>query len=252
MIIRAPRQRVVWLVRHGETTWNHVGWVQGHTDTGRLTRRGCAQDRRVASLLAGKDVGAVYSSDLRRARRTADVIAEHIGCEVRTDSRLRERSFGALEGMPVAELGPEITGICAGRIADVDAHAPGGESLGDLAARCTDFATWLRNEEDDRDVVVVAHGDSIRLLRAAMAGIDPSGMGWGSVANASVHRLVLPSSHPVPDGTLTANQLVPGSVDTRRWATPLGSMIHSPGARVTDAPPTSRTAPPARVMTHSS
>jgi broad specificity phosphatase PhoE len=206
----------------------------------------------VASLLAGKDVGAVYSSDLRRARRTADVIAEHIGCEVRTDSRLRERSFGVLEGMPLAELPPEVTGICRGRIADVDAHAAGGESLGDLAARCTDFVTWLEAEEDGCDLVVVAHGDSVRLLRAAIAGIDPSGMGWGSVANASIHRLVLPSAHPVPESTRTANQLVPRSVDTRRWATPLGSMIHSPAARVTDAPPTSRTAPPARVMTHSS
>ncbi len=252
MIIRAPRQRVVWLVRHGETTWNHVGWVQGHTDTGRLTRRGCAQDRRVASLLTGKDVGAVYSSDLRRARRTAEIIADHVGCEVRTDPRLRERSFGALEGMPLAELPPEVTGIFRGRIADVDAHADDGESLRDLAARCTDFANWLETEQVDRDVVVVAHGDSIRLLRASIAGVDPSGMGWGSVANASVHRLVVPSAHPGPDGTRTANQLVPGSVDTRRWATPLGNMIHSPAARVTDTPPTSRTAPPARVMTHSS
>ncbi len=250
MIIRAPRQRVVWLVRHGETTWNHLGWVQGHTDTCRLTRRGRAQDRRVASLLAGKDVGIVYSSDLRRARRTAELIAQHIGSEVRTDSRLRERSFGALEGMPVAELPPEVTGLRRGRIADVGAHAAGGESLGDLAARCTDFATWLEAGDDDRDVVVVTHGDSIRLLRAAFAGIDPSGMGWGPVANASIHRLVL-TTHPGPDGTRTANQLVPRSVDTRRWATPLGSTIHSPAVRVTDAPPTSRTARPARATTHS-
>lgn len=242
----------MWLVRHGETTWNHVGWVQGHTDPFRLTRRGCAQDRRVASFLTGKDVGAVYSSDLRRARCTAEIIAEHVGCAVRTDPRLRERSFGSLEGTPLAELPPEVTGIRSGRIADVDAHAAGGESLRDLAARCTDFATWLEAEQDGRDVVIVAHGGSIRLLRAAIAGIDPSGMGWGSVANASVHRLVLPSAHPAVDGTRTANQLVPRSVDTRRWGTPLGSMIHSPAARVTDAPPTSRTAPPARVTTHSS
>ena len=84
MIVRAPRQQVLWLVRHGETDWNRMGWVQGHLDSPRLTRRGRAQARRVASLLVTKDVGAVYSSDLRRARSTADIIGRTLGLPVQT------------------------------------------------------------------------------------------------------------------------------------------------------------------------
>ena len=197
MIVRAPRHQIVWLVRHGETNWNRMGWIQGHLDSPRLTGRGRAQARRVASLLATKEVGAVYSSDLRRARDTADPVARAVGCAVLTDPRLRERSFGLLEGSPNGTLRPEVTGIAAGRVVDTAARPVAGESLAQLADRCADFVSWLDTRPDDGDVVIVAHGGSIRLLRAVLAGTPVLGMAWGTVANASVHRLTVP---PIPAG----------------------------------------------------
>ena len=204
MIVRTPRQRVLWLVRHGETNWNRMGWVQGHLDSPRLTRRGRAQARRVASLLATKDVGAVYSSDLRRATATADIIARVVDRPVQTDARLRERCFGLLEGSPTGSLRPEVTGIVGGRVADLDARPLAGESIGELAGRCADFVSWLGTRSDDGDIVVVAHGGSIRLLRAALTGARVSGMSWGTVANASVHRLTVPVVGTVPSTPLAA------------------------------------------------
>jgi broad specificity phosphatase PhoE len=191
MIVRAPNQQVLWLIRHAETNWDRMGWVQGHLDSPRLTRRGRQQARRVASLLVTKDVGVVYSSDLRRARTTADIIAERLGRPVVADSRLRERNFGKLEGSPTGAPTAETTGICGGRVTDVDARPPGGESIDDLALRCRDFIDWLVELPRHGDVVVVAHGGSIRLLQAALAGTQPAGMTWGPVGIASVHRVVL-------------------------------------------------------------
>ena len=89
------------LVRHGETDWNRLGRWQGHSDTP-LNARGREQARELAPQLDGVDV--VYSSDLARARETAEILAEELGADVRLDARLRERGFGAWEGLTAAEI----------------------------------------------------------------------------------------------------------------------------------------------------
>ena len=89
------------LVRHGETDWNRDGRWQGQSDTP-LNELGRRQARELAEQLDGVDV--VYSSDLARARETAEILAERAGVEVRLDPRLRERGFGAWEGLTLAEI----------------------------------------------------------------------------------------------------------------------------------------------------
>ncbi len=212
-MLRSPSHRVLWLVRHGETNWNLLGWVQGHADDARLTRRGRLQARRVAALLETKDVEAVYSSDLRRARSTAEIIAGRLGLDVAVDGRLRERSFGALEGSWASLLPPETTGIDHGRVTDADSRAVGGESLTEVYLRCADFLLWLQAQDHRRDVVVVAHGGSIRMLRAVVTGADLSDLTWGTVANASVHRLLLPA--PLRPAALQPAALQPAAAGCR-------------------------------------
>jgi len=197
MLLRTPRQQVLWLVRHGETTWNARGWVQGQIDGARLTRNGRHQARRVADRLADEPVRAVYSSDLYRARRMAAPIGQRLGCEVRTECRLRERCFGIAEGVPSTQISAAVTGIHQGQVIDEDARAPGGESLRDVYHRCAAFLDTLRGEDPDGDVVVVAHGGSIRMLRALVEEAELRGLTWDTVPNASIFRLVLPS----PDRT---------------------------------------------------
>jgi broad specificity phosphatase PhoE len=184
--------RVLWLVRHGETTWNSMGWIQGHVDAARLTRLGRRQARSAAEQLGTQPVGAVVSSDLYRARRTASVIAERAACEVRTDRRLRERCFGIAQGVPSTRIGPAVSGIHDGYVVDEHTRAPGGESLHDVYLRCSSFLRSLCERPDDGNVVVVAHGGSIRMLRALVARVELRGLEWDSIPNASIHRVVVP------------------------------------------------------------
>src|SRR6266516_6109962 len=90
------------LVRHGETDWNRDSRWQGGSDT-RLNDLGREQGRTLAEQLDG-DIDVVYSSDLARARETAEIVAAKLGLEVRLDPRLRERGFGSWEGLTTTEI----------------------------------------------------------------------------------------------------------------------------------------------------
>jgi broad specificity phosphatase PhoE len=188
----------LWLIRHGQSTWNALGWRQGQSDDPSLTFLGIRQAHRVVDFLSVGGVEVVYSSDLRRALQTASIIAQRFGCPVVTDERLRERHFGIAEGAPSTDLGPEMSGIVDGQVIDVDAHAPGGESLLDLYLRCSDFLDWLAAQHHRGDVVVVAHGGSIRMLRASMARTRIAGMTWDAIDNASRWRDALPTPPTTP------------------------------------------------------
>ncbi|MGD0313194.1 MAG: histidine phosphatase family protein [Acidimicrobiales bacterium] len=182
----------LWLVRHGETNWNALGWVQGQTDGSRLTRNGRRQIRRVATLLEDQGIECVYSSDLHRALQTAEIVAERLGREIRIDRQLRERSFGTAEGAPSTRLSFEYTGIRKGKVVDARARFVGGESLLEVHNRCAQFLHRLSHRPPGGDVAVIAHGGSIRMLRACMEGMHPTGMPWETVENASIHRVPWP------------------------------------------------------------
>src|SRR6266545_5850147 len=91
------------LVRHGETDWNAERRVQGHSDTP-LNETGRAQAVALADALEGKEIDAVYSSDLLRAHETARIVAKRRGLEVTAIRDLRERNFGTWEGLTDEEI----------------------------------------------------------------------------------------------------------------------------------------------------
>lgn len=91
------------LVRHGETDWNVEGRYQGHSDVP-LNARGRAQAARLAEALRGSDIRAIYSSDLARARETAEALAHATRLAVQHDPRLREIDQGDWEGMLFLEI----------------------------------------------------------------------------------------------------------------------------------------------------
>ena len=134
---------VIWLVRHGESTWNALGLAQGHCDQARLTRRGEQQARAVAAQLRSRPIGALYASDLRRAVQTAAPLATALGRPVTRDARLRERCLGVLEGTESAAIHPTASGLRAHRVVDADARPPGGESLHEFYRRVAEFADDL-------------------------------------------------------------------------------------------------------------
>jgi broad specificity phosphatase PhoE len=195
----------IWLVRHGESTWNVEGLAQGHNDLAELTDRGLDQASDAAWRFHDRPIRAIYASDLRRALQTAATFSVVLGLPVFADARLRERSLGVHEGGPSAAIGPSVTGLKAGRVADPDARPAGGESVRDLYRRAAEFIDELAAPVDDDaagDVVVVAHGGTVRVLEAYLRGIPADRMSWGPVENATVMRIpdfrAGPRGHPRP------------------------------------------------------
>ncbi len=187
-------QRVVWLVRHGESTWNAASLAQGHCDQARLTQRGVGQAWDIAGRLSGRPIGALYASDLRRALATAAPLAAVLGLATVRDARLRERCLGDLEGAATAAVTPAVSGISADRVVDPDVRPPGGESLRDFYLRVAGFAADLEADRltglsgGPREVAVVAHGGTLRMLNACLRGVPVGEMAWEPLGNACILR----------------------------------------------------------------
>jgi len=176
-------QPTLWLVRHGETTWNWLGRMQGHRNEPLLTPKGRAQAEAVAAALADRPIERVVSSDLRRAVETALPIATVFDVAVELDPRLRERGLGVMEGEFWEVLSPALSGIVGEEVVDVDARPPGGESVRELYERAASFVDDLACSSPAGDLVVVTHGGMVRVLDAVLGGFGPEGMAWRVVEN---------------------------------------------------------------------
>ena len=89
--------------RHGETDWNKRGLVQGISDFP-LNHRGLEQAGRLADQLRELNISYIFSSDQKRARQTAQIVASVCGCNLTVHSSLREQNFGVAEGRPSTEI----------------------------------------------------------------------------------------------------------------------------------------------------
>ena len=182
-----------YLIRHGETQWNAERRVQGHTDVP-LHDVGREQAALTGRRLADTRFGAVYSSDLIRARETAEIIvaASNTGpYEIVFDERLREVSFGTLEGKTWIEM----DGIDGVREAvqserNLDFAPPGGESYRQMLDRLGAFADMLKQCHPSDDVLVVGHGAAFRALAVRMLGLpDETFWSLSGLRSASISRV---------------------------------------------------------------
>jgi probable phosphoglycerate mutase len=190
------RDKRLLMVRHGETTWNALGLIQGHADDPTLTNEGRRQSAQVARQFRRDRVVAIYSSDLVRARETAAFVGKALGLPVAVDPALRERCFGSYEGLPQGALDAVDSGICGDQVVDATARPDGGESLDEVYERVGSFLERLGGEGHHGDVIVVSHGGAIRAMRAVSAGVPMSGTRWDAVANGSVSTVCLPAITP--------------------------------------------------------
>jgi probable phosphoglycerate mutase len=174
----------IFLARHGETEWNAVGKLQGHTDVP-LNEAGLAQAAALAEALKAEGVRRVITSDLSRARQTGVVVASRLGLEPpHVDPDLRERRFGKFEGLTYDE--------CAVRYPDEwrawSEHAappPGGEPRDAVVARMGDAlrAVTSRVEANAQTgpALVVSHGGAMRLWLTYGMGLTVPRIGNGTV-----------------------------------------------------------------------
>ncbi|RZL35234.1 MAG: histidine phosphatase family protein [Rubrivivax sp.] len=178
------------LVRHGETAWNRATRIQGHTDIP-LSELGLAQAQRLAEALADEPLAAIYSSDLSRARQTAEALARLQGLPVQIDVGLRERAFGRFEGLSwdeIAQRHPEDS--LRWRRREPDFQVGGGESLVTFSARCLAAARRAIAAHPGESIAIVAHGGVLdSLYRAATGTALDAPRSW-QVGNASINRLL--------------------------------------------------------------
>jgi len=190
----------VLLLRHGETTWNREGRMQGWAPTP-LTERGREQARRAGAAIAeAYAVDRVVASDLRRTRETTAELLASLDLDPSFDSRWRERSFGDLQGLTVEEVfegHPEYSLLASG-IAAAEATPPGGESLVDARERV--IGGWdalVAGAVPDETVLVVTHGGPLFLLLAHVRGQDfETAMDEGWPENTGVAELRVPPGDP--------------------------------------------------------
>lgn len=172
------RRLLLW--RHGRTEWNAGGRMQGQTDVA-LDVVGVRQAREAAPLLAAEAPDAIVSSDLARARHTAEALAELTRLPVRLDARLRETNLGPWEGLTdvdVADRWPDAYGRWRrGEPIGLDGVEPPHE----VAAR-TQAAIEDALAVTDGTLVVVSHGGASR--RAIQAFL-----GWSDEAVARIGPL---------------------------------------------------------------
>ena len=155
----------LWLVRHGQTNWNLEGRYQGQADVP-LNEAGWAQARALLTEWPARDFAAIYSSDMRRALDTAQLIGAHLNLPVEIDRRLREVGLGLWEGMVVGDIQAKYAAEWLERTSDpLNARPPGGETLAEVAVRAWAAADDLARAHDSREVVVVAHGLTLAAIR---------------------------------------------------------------------------------------
>lgn len=144
------------LVRHGETDWNADGRLQGQTDRP-LSGFGREQARRLADELATEDFEAVYSSDLARARETAEIVGARLGLPVEVDPDLREKDWGNWEGLTAVERDR------------VDFVGESTESHQERILRA--LRRISERHPGGGNVLVVTHGGSMRRVQTAALGM---------------------------------------------------------------------------------
>jgi broad specificity phosphatase PhoE len=163
-------------VRHGETTLNVKGIIQGHTDAP-LSENGISQGEALGKHISHEKYTRAYSSDLIRARHTAELILKHskFPVSVATDKRLRERSYGAAEGKYFALYYEDAKRL---GVRSEDYIPAGAESVPQVSARIQQFFAELcdladtQDKENPENILVVTHGG---LLKVFMTYLDSCG-----------------------------------------------------------------------------
>lgn len=168
----APETLRLFLFRHGETT--ATGKLIGQTDVA-LSARGHAQAAALAEQFAETPFTAIYASDLRRARQTAEPLAQRLGMMVQTAAVWREVNMGEWEGHRLAELydaSPEQVTQCFTDPAQF--IYPGGEALTDFAARIQRALTQLLQKHARGQIALFTHGGVCRAILATALALPMS------------------------------------------------------------------------------
>jgi len=152
------------LIRPGETDWNQMGRWQGWAATP-LNEHGRLQAERLANFVRNIGMSALYSSDLRRAKETAERIAARLAYAPIYDARLRERNIGAWQGLTLDEMKAWYPDEYRKLLDDVEGYqVPGGESRNQVRERMLAVFGDILAQEKGETVGIISHTTSFRAL----------------------------------------------------------------------------------------
>ncbi len=174
----------IYIARHGQTQWNVEGKIQGHTDSP-LTKEGKAQAKNLAHELKDIKFDAAYSSDLLRAKRTAQIVALEHELIVKTKEALRERNFGSLEGQ--GKDGLAILGEL--REQKIPYETKNIESDEKMIERVILFLRELAIAYPAKTVLVVSHGGILRTLLVHLGFVTYEQMNKLHIGNTSYIKI---------------------------------------------------------------
>lgn len=160
------------LARHGETDWNRDNRFQGHADPP-LNESGRAQAAELARALADEPLAAIYSSPLRRAFETAQIVAASHGLEPMAVEALREVHVGSWQGLTRTEIEERFPEQFA-RWLDYDQGWKDGESYDEMGRRVVAALLDLAAAHEDERILAVSHGGPVRAAYAVADGITHS------------------------------------------------------------------------------
>lgn len=186
------------LVRHGQTSWNASGLIQGHQGPG-LNTTGTLQAQEVAQQLLQHfpQPDLVVSSDLQRCVETAEPYASRLRLPLNTDARLREIDNGEWSGQPTKQIAIDHADTIERIRHGEDIARGGGETTIQLRQRARKFTDDLRgqaaqhNTGNDFTAVAFSHGGTIRALFAEALGVPQGLQLFGPVDNCSISVLEL-------------------------------------------------------------
>lgn len=175
----------IYLIRHGETEWNRIGRIQGQLDVG-LNEEGIMQAKKLSLKFKNIPLSTIYSSDLARARQTAEEIARVCDSLVISCPDLRERYYGTWEGKTYQEIKEQFPGVEVGQVVGGKYGIETFESMQDRAQK---MLFTIAESHLGEHVAVVSHGG---LINSFIYLISQGTVGTGKtkLLNTSVTHLV--------------------------------------------------------------
>ncbi len=186
-----------YLVRHGQTSWNDTHRFQGWLDI-ELDTIGMLQAKMLADYFKAEKIKHIYSSDLSRARKTAQLIQQKTESPMTISKNLRELNVGKWEGLTWDEITADFTEEEKLNEAHVfEMGGSGGETLTQFQERILESFNQIISRESDQDIMIVTHGGVIRVLLCHILGCDISQRNALKIDNGSISILEINDAHEV-------------------------------------------------------
>ncbi len=157
------------ILRHGEALSNKEHFISSFPEKrpSPLTEKGKKQSLKVAEKLKEKNIDLIFSSDLQRCSKTAEIVGEKLGIKPKYDKRLREYDIGIFNGEPIEKL----VNFFKEEKERFEIRPPQGENYKELIERMYDFIESIEKEHSDKNILIVSHQANLTLLEGKARGL---------------------------------------------------------------------------------